>query len=106
MQTRLNQMFLACVTTAVIFISAHAQENTLSGTLNGTVLGASGKPTSFARIQLQGQAVYAAVSDVNGTFKIANFKTGTYLVNIRQNNNVQNLTQSIPGLTVTLSVKW
>lgn len=55
---------------------------------------------------MQGQAVYAAVSDVTGKFTVMNFKTGTYLVNVRQNSNVQTLTQDIPGFTVTLTVKW
>jgi hypothetical protein len=55
---------------------------------------------------LQGQAQYAAVSDVNGTFVIQNFKPGTYVANIRQNSNVQQLTVNISGTTTTLSVKW
>ncbi|MGO9991371.1 MAG: hypothetical protein ACLPTF_02515 [Steroidobacteraceae bacterium] len=78
MKKRLGQLIFACVSTAAIFTSAYAQEKTLIGTLTGTVLGASRKTKSFAQIQMQGQAVYAAVSDISGKFIIANFKTGTY----------------------------
>lgn len=105
MRASVRYSVLACMTSLVILAPAFAQQN-LTGTLIGTVLGANGEPKSYARVQLQGQTRYAAVSDVNGQFTIANFKTGIYAINVSQNDNTENLKQSIPGLSVTLRVKW
>jgi Carboxypeptidase regulatory-like domain len=93
---------LVWIATAVLLSSALAQDQTLTG----TVLGADGQPKPFARVQLQGYAQFAAVSDVDGKFTIPNFKPGSYLVSIRQNDKVENQRQNIPGGTLTLQVKW
>lgn len=103
MRVSLRGFLLAGITSALLLsASAFAQ----SMTLTGTVVGADGKPKPFARVQLQGQAQYAAVSSVNGTFVIQNFAPGTYVVNIRQGNDVQQLTADIRSATTTLTVKW
>jgi len=94
--------FLWCIIPLLAAAAAFAQ----AFTLTGTVLGSDNKPRPFARIQLQGQAQYAAVSDVNGKFTIPNFTPGTYAANIRQNDNVQKLTVHIEGTTTTLVVNW
>lgn len=102
MRIGVQRLFLACLASTALVTAAFAQ----SMTLKGTIVGADGKPKAFARIQLQGQAQYAAVSDVNGTFLIQNFTPGTYVASIRQSSNVQQLTVDIKGTTTTLSVKW
>lgn len=101
MQVSLRRLFMTC-TSLILLSSALAQQTTL----NGTIVGADGKPKPFTRVQLQGQALYAAVSDVNGRFVIPNFTPGTYVANVRQNDNVQKLTLDIKGSTTTLSVNW
>lgn len=102
MRKRVQCLFLWCVTSLLVAAAAFAQ----AVTLTGTVVGADKKPKPFARVQLQGQAQYAAVSDVNGRFTIPNFTPGTYAANIRQNDNVQKLTVDIKGTTTTLVVNW
>jgi hypothetical protein len=102
MRVSVRRLLLACMTSAVLVTAAFAQPTTLTG----TIVGADGKPKAFAQIQLQGQARYAAVSDVSGKFVIQNFTPGTYVANIRQNNNVQQLTVDINGATTTVAVKW
>ena len=102
MRTSLLRFLLACIASTVLMAAAFAQ----SMTLTGTIIGADGKPKPFARIQLQGQARYAAVSDVSGRFTIPNFVPGTYVANVRQNGNVQQLTVDIAAPTTTVSVKW
>jgi hypothetical protein len=64
----------ACLTSIFLLSPVHAQ----NGVLTGTVAGADGTPKSFARVQLQGAARFAAVSDVSGKFTINNFAPGTY----------------------------
>ena len=103
MRMSLRRFLLAGVTPALLLSAAALAQPV---TLTGTVVGADGKPKPFARIQLQGKAQYAAVSNVNGTFIIQNFAPGTYVASIRQGDNVQQLTVDITGVTETLTVKW
>ena len=102
MRPRTQRFLPWCIIALLAAAAAFAQ----AVTLTGTVVGADKKPRAFARIQLQGQAQYAAVSDVNGKFTIPNFTPGTYAANIRQNDNVQKLTVDIEGTTTTLVVSW
>ena len=102
MRTWICRRALVWLATAALLSPALAQDQTL----NGTVLGADGQPKPFARVQLQGSKQFAAVSDINGKFTIPNFSPGNYLVSIRQNDNVENQRQNIPGGAVTLQVKW
>jgi hypothetical protein len=53
-----------CLSSILLLPPVFAQ----TGVLSGTVAGADGKPKPFARVQLQGAARFAAVSDVSGKF--------------------------------------
>jgi hypothetical protein len=96
---------VACLMLALIPSPSHTQTQT--ATLTGSITGADGQPKSFARVQLQGSAVYAAVSDVSGKFTITNFTAGgTYRIVIRQNDNVETQTRQIKEWTLPIVVHW
>jgi hypothetical protein len=88
-------------------ISTPATTQPAAGTLTGIVTGVDGKPKSFAQVQLQGTAVYAAVTDVTGTFNVKSFTTGgSYRITIRQSDKTETQTQSITSLTLSIVVHW
>jgi hypothetical protein len=98
---------VACIISGFIPSPGFTQGTTQTGTLTGTVTGTDGQPKSFARVQLQGSALYAAVSDVTGKFTIENFTVGgTYRIVIRQNENVETQTRQISEWTLPLVVHW
>jgi hypothetical protein len=98
---------VACLLLALLPSPGHPQGAAQTGTLTGSIAGADGQPKSFARVQLQGSAVYAAVSDVTGKFTINNFTAGgTYRIIIRQNDNVETQTRQIKEWTLPLVVHW
>ena len=77
-------------------------------TLNGTVVGADGRPRPFALVQLDGSARYAAMADAEGRFTITKLVPGSYVVRIRQGDNVESQQQTVSSGTgsLTLKVKW
>ena len=77
-------------------------------TLNGTVVGADGRPRSFALVQLEGSARYAALTDAEGRFTIRKVTPGSYAVRIRQGDNIESLQQTVSSGTssLTLKVRW
>jgi hypothetical protein len=95
----------AFLLSAVIFAPALAWAD--PGMLTGTVKGTDGHPKSFARVQLQGSAIYAAVCDVAGKFTITKFTTGgTYQITVRQGDNVETQTQQIGSLSLPIVVHF
>lgn len=91
-----------CLTSLIPLSMVLAQ----TGVLTGTVAGVDGKPKPFARVQLQGSARFAAVSDVTGRFTINNFSGGTYQVTIRQGDSTETQTVEIKGFALALVVHW
>ena len=77
-------------------------------TLNGTVVGPDGRPRPFALVQLDGSARYAAMADAEGRFTITKMVPGSYVVRIRQGDNVESQQQTVSSGTgpLTLKVKW
>ena len=77
-------------------------------TINGTVVGADGRPRPFALVQMEGAARYAAMADAEGRFTITRLVPGSYVVRIRQGDNVESQQQTVSSSTstLTLRVKW
>ena len=77
-------------------------------TLNGTVVGSDGRPRPFALVQLDGSARYAAMTDAEGRFTIRKVMPGSYVVRIRQGDNIESQQQTVSSGTssLTLKVKW
>ena len=77
-------------------------------TLNGTVVGSDGRPRAFALVQLDGAAHYAAMADAEGRFTITKMVPGSYVVRIRQGDNVESQQQTVSSGTssLMLKVKW
>jgi hypothetical protein len=72
MRTWLQIPIAACVL-ALTLSPALAQQ-----TLPGVVHAVDGSPPSFAHVQLQGNALYAAATDVEGKFVVKNFVPGSF----------------------------
>jgi hypothetical protein len=107
MRTWICSFIAACILSGMAASPGVAQPGAQTGTLTGAVTGADGQPKSFARVQLQGSAIFAAVTDVTGKFTINNFTVGgTYRIVIRQNDNVETQTRQIGDLSLALVVHW
>ena len=78
------------------------------GTLNGTVVGGDGRPRPFALVQLDGAGRYTAMTDAEGRFTITKMVPGSYVVRIRQGDNIESQQQTVASGTssLTLKVKW
>jgi Carboxypeptidase regulatory-like domain len=104
MRTWIYSLAAACSLLGIVSTTGFTQS--AAGTLTGTVTGADGKPKSFAQVRLQGKAIYAAGTDVTGTFTIKDFTTGPYSITIRQNDNTETQSRTITDLTLQLFVHW
>jgi hypothetical protein len=77
-------------------------------TINGTVVGGNGQPRPSVLVQLEGPAQYAALTNVQGKFTMTRVVPGSYVVRIRQGDNVetQQLTISASTESLALKVRW
>jgi hypothetical protein len=77
-------------------------------TVQGTVVGRDGQPRPSALVQLEGPAQYAALTNVQGQFTVTRVTPGSYVVRIRQGDNVETQQHTISANTgsLTLKVKW
>lgn len=77
-------------------------------TLTGTVVGRNDEPRPSALVQLEGPAQYAALTNVQGKFTMTRVMPGSYVVRIRQGDNVETQQHTIAANTssLTLKVKW
>jgi Carboxypeptidase regulatory-like domain len=105
MLTSLSRVLLASCATFLLCSIVASQPTT--GELTGTVTGTDGTPKSFAHVQLQGSAIYAAVTDINGKFTVNQFATGaTYRITVRQDDNTETQTLKVTGWTLSVIVHW
>jgi hypothetical protein len=84
--------------------SAVAQQVTLSG----TVVGRDGQPRPSVLVQLEGPAQFAALTNVQGKFTMTRVVPGSYVVRIRQGDNVETQQHTISANTgdLMLRVRW
>jgi hypothetical protein len=77
-------------------------------TLTGTVVGRDGQPRPSVLVQLEGPAQYAALTNVQGKFTMTRVAPGSYVVRIRQGDNVETQQHTISANTgeLTLRVRW
>jgi hypothetical protein len=97
--TRLLVLALA----AQLWVSAGIAQD---ATLRGEVVGADGRPRPFALVQMVGSVRYTAMADAAGRFTITGVVPGSYVVRIRQGDNVETQQQTINPGSLTLRVKW
>jgi carboxypeptidase family protein len=77
-------------------------------TLNGTVTGGNGQPRPSVLVQLEGPAQYAALTNVQGKFTMTRVVPGSYVVRIRQGDNVETQQHTVSADTTALAlrVRW